>query len=83
MREPASITGRKNLLYKSFADHRLSFMEFDCGDKKKLIFMMQRDKNWPRGGLERKKNFYLCINTFFFLPIFFFSLYFFFFLLSV
>lgn len=53
MREPASITGKKNLLYESFADHRLPFMEFDCGDKKWLIFMMQRDKNWPR---KEKKN---------------------------
>lgn len=38
MREPASITGRRNLLYESFADHRLPFMEFDRGDKKRLIF---------------------------------------------
>lgn len=57
MREPASITGRKNLLYESFADHRLSFMEFDCGDKKRQIFMMQRGKNWSREGLKKKKPF--------------------------
>lgn len=38
MREPASITGKKSLLYESFADHRLPFMEFDCGDKKTANF---------------------------------------------
>lgn len=57
MREPASITGRKkkNLLYKSFADHKLPFIEFDCGDKKQLIFVMQRGKNWFRDGFPSKK----------------------------
>lgn len=65
MREPASITGRKNLLYESFADHRLSLMEFDCGDKKRQIFMMQRDKNWSREELQ-KKPLYLCFMTLFY-----------------
>ena len=66
MREPASITGRRNLfLYESFADHRLPFMEFDCGDKKQLIFMMQRGKNWSKEGL-KKKTLYLCFKTLFY-----------------
>lgn len=51
MREPGSITGRR----ESFADHRRPFMEFDCGDKKRLVFMMQRGKNWSRDGLKKKE----------------------------
>lgn len=42
--------GRKTLLYESFADHRLPFMQFDCGDEKQLVLMMQRAKNWSGEG---------------------------------
>lgn len=65
MREPGSITGRRRLVCESFADHRLPFMEFDCGDEKRHISMMQRGKNWWREGL-KKKNIYLCFKTLFY-----------------
>lgn len=42
------------LLYKSLADHRLPHMEFDRGDKKRLILMMQRAQNWSKKDWKRK-----------------------------
>lgn len=55
MREPASITGRRNLLYESFADHRLPFMEFDRGDKKRLIFYDAKRQKLAEGRILKKK----------------------------
>lgn len=54
------------LLYKSLADHRLPHMEFDRGDKKRLILMMQRAQNWSKKGWKRENETPVtCVSTLF------------------